>query len=120
MFYHFVCFGLITMNIKPKMNKSVFMILLAIKIIIPVAIFKNYNFNESKTIIFLDLFMIIYSFTMIFVNRTIRSIFVKSLIKFNDKNLFLGTKLENILNSMKYSVCSIDLKRKEIYFNSSF
>ena len=120
MIYQIICFGLITMNIKQKMNKYVFIYLLAIKIIILILIFQNYNFNESKIIIFLDFFMIIYSFAMIFVNRIIKSIFLESLIKLNNKNIFLGKKLQNILNSMKYSVCSIDLKQNEIYFNSSF
>ena len=37
-----------------------------------------------------------------------------------DKNFYLEKKLNNIFNSIKYPVISIDLKRKEIYFNSSF
>ena len=57
---------------------------------------------------------------MIFVNRIIKTILVDTLTKSMDKNFFLGKKLENILNSMKYSVCSIDLNQNEIYFNSSF
>ena len=118
--YQFICFGLISMNIKSNLNKYFFIFLLALKIIILSIIFQNYNFKESRIMIFLDFFMIIYSFAMILVNRIIKSIFQESLIELSDKNFLLEKKLKNIFNSMKYPVFSIDLKQKEIYFNSSF
>ena len=120
MVYQFICFNLITMNIKIKMKKKIFLFLIVIKIILLTLIFKNYNFNDSKIIIILDLFIIISSFAMIFVNRIIKSIFLEYLVKMKDKNFYLEKKLNNIFNSIKYPVISIDLKRKEIYFNSSF
>ena len=118
--YQFICFGLISMNIKSNLNKYFFIFLLALKIIILSIIFQNYNFKESRIMIFLDFFMIIYSFAMILVNRIIKSIFQESLIELSDKNFLMEKKLKNIFNSMKYPVFSIDLKQKEIYFNSSF
>ena len=118
--YQFICFGLISMNIKSNLNKYFFIFLLALKIIILSIIFQNYNFKESRIVIFLDFFMIIYSFAMILVNRIIKSIFQESLIELSDKNFLMEKKLKNIFNSMKYPVFSIDLKQKEIYFNSSF
>ena len=108
MVYQFICFNLITMNIKIKMKKKIFLFLIVIKIILLTLIFKNYNFNDSKIIIILDLFIIISSFAMIFVNRIIKSIFLEYLVKMKDKNFYLEKKLNNIFNSIKYPVISID------------
>ena len=120
MVYQFLCFSLILMNGKSNLRRFFFITLIVLKIVILLVISSYYNYKQNKVIIFLDVFMIINSFAMLFINRIIKSIFLEIFFKLNDKNLLLEKKLHNILNSIKYPVISIDLKEKEILLNSSF
>ena len=120
MVYHIICLGLIFMNNISNLSRYLLLCFFATKIIIFGVVISYYNFNQSKLVMFFDIFMMIFSFGSIFFNYFLKRLLIQFYEKNKKKNYFLEKRLKNILNSMKHKIISINLKEKNIFFNTSF
>ena len=117
--YHFICYGVMLMNIKSDHNWKLFVIVITLKIIIVSCILIPYDFKGNlKNNIVMDFYMILFSFAMILTNKILKSFLFVNLEQLNNKNVALADKMKKILNALKDPVISLNLSENVIFFNT--
>ena len=117
LFYMFICFLVMFINIKMDLSICQFVSFIICKIIIFVVIL--YIHRSDKYLIF-DIYMIFFAIAISIINVILKRTLLNSIEKLNRKNVALMNKFTNIVNTMKNPLVSFNFKKNIVYFNAAF
>ena len=121
MYYFYVGYMNMLVNIKKDHTKTEFLCLIIYKFIlyIVIMIFYDYFQNESQFLL-IDIFIMLLSSILVILSMLNKNILYTGLEKLNNKNVAITNQIRNIFNTVKSPMMSINFKKNTIFLNVAF
>ena len=121
LFYYLISNNICFMISKSEISRLYFIYWILLKIIcFGTFIYTYIKSVKTPILIFLDLYIIVFSIGIIFLIRYLKCNLQGNIIIMNEENIGLANRLTNMINSIKSPIISVNLKEKDIIFNISF